>query len=694
MRKRAHPRVRGDDVLVPGVDTADCGSPPRARGRRRSPARVWSEAGLTPACAGTTAAAPPSHGQVRAHPRVRGDDDELATRALADDWPTPACAGTTRSFRFLSAGAGAHPRVRGDDPSAAPRPVVVLGSPPRARGRRIAAPDPVRPAGLTPACAGTTRPPPCPPTPPWAHPRVRGDDSRRWMRPVCGGGSPPRARGRRVDRGQEGSGQLAHPRVRGDDKRALDPDPVQSGSPPRARGRRRLRGGADGLVGLTPACAGTTCRFARRCPRTRAHPRVRGDDSGAISRGARRFGSPPRARGRLGGAAPLPRVGGLTPACAGTTAESPGRRGRTAAHPRVRGDDPQPAARALSARGSPPRARGRLGPGVQAGRLLGLTPACAGTTRSLSSLKAARRAHPRVRGDDAGVLLIGGEWVGSPPRARGRRAHVGVGPVAARLTPACAGTTPAPSPRGPYPGAHPRVRGDDEMSTASARPPPGSPPRARGRHPGGTRGLMGRGLTPACAGTTRPRSSARPSATAHPRVRGDDSAALSRSTTPCGSPPRARGRRSGYVSVAGSLGLTPACAGTTPARAHPGRPPSAHPRVRGDDAPSRPLGLRARGSPPRARGRRAGLVDELAGGRLTPACAGTTGAPSPTRTPAEAHPRVRGDDDLMRVGRPGERGSPPRARGRPPLRAADRRRQGLTPACAGTTSTRSGSISG
>src|SRR5690606_38543806 len=114
---------------------------------------------------------------------------------------TPACAGTTFRPAPAPPAPAEHPRVRGDDErrlSAAP---AVRGTPPRARGRRrdklvchVAQRN-------TPACAGTTcsgrwwRPLST------EHPRVRGDDVVNW--PPDGGvvGTPPRARGRRRGHG-------------------------------------------------------------------------------------------------------------------------------------------------------------------------------------------------------------------------------------------------------------------------------------------------------------------------------------------------------------------------------------------------------------------------------------------------------------------------------------------------------------
>ena len=152
-----------------------------------------------------------------------------------------------------------------------------------------------------------------------------------------------------------------------------------------------------------------------------------------------------------------------------------------------------------------------------------------------------------------------------------------------------------------------------------------------------------------------------------------------------GSPPRARGRLTHCVGGAAGRGLTPACAGTTPGGTIPLEDHEAHPRVRGDDAVAVAVPIIQQGSPPRARGRRAGGEVNPVNPGLTPACAGTTDQDRGARGPGRAHPRVRGDDPCISTSIAAIVGSPPRARGRPRRPRALAATRGLTPACAGTT---------
>ena len=169
-----------------------------------------------------------------------------------------------------------------------------------------------------------------------------------------------------------------------------------------------------------PACAGTTPVRPTSGGDTLVHPRVRGDDGAILRIGVPAGGSPPRARGRLqqfGGNQVAHR---FTPVCAGTTQESTPFARFLQVHPRVRGDDETPGALAQPKVGSPPRAQGRLGHVVGAGRADRFTPACAGTTRLGVCASCGLPVHPRVRGDDRHVLALRFAVAGSPPRARGR----------------------------------------------------------------------------------------------------------------------------------------------------------------------------------------------------------------------------------------------------------------------------------
>ena len=239
---------------------------------------------------------------------------------------------------------------------------------------------------------------------------------------------------------------------------------------------------------------------------------------------------------------------------------------------------------------------------------------------------------------------------------------------------------------------------------------PGSPPRARGAGHVSRPSGMGGKITPACAGSSGPRSGpARghwitPACTGsrafrphsyrrtgdHPRVRGEKGGHHDGHQGGHGSPPRARGaadrrRRRGAV-----VGITPACAGSRGCGCGAGSRCADHPRVRGEQPSVRWKSSGYRGSPPRARGAGARRVRVGRRARITPACAGSSSGYVKAGCVNQDHPRVRGEQGSPSAIRAVNSGSPPRARGAEPHRVARAVPGGITPACAGSRSGRYG----
>ncbi len=353
-----------------------------------------------------------------------------------------------------------------------------------------------------------------------------------------GAGSPPRRRGRRhlcrrgvavagLTPAQAGTAGLrqwvrrdhgAHPRAGGDGVPTDLKTSCDQGSPPRRRGRRRGGLAAGDRGGLTPAQAGTASGGRTGSDRHGAHPRAGGDGCDGSASGRPPLGSPPRRRGRRRGVVDGQGLGGLTPAQAGTasTGRTTGRGSR--AHPRAGGDGANGAASAPTIGGSPPRRRGRPKANRYCRTNPGLTPAQAGTAGGGCRPGPARRAHPRAGGDGRWRARPQDWAAGSPPRRRGRPRSL----AATR--------------------AHPRAGGDGRPEPIRRSPAAGSPPRRRGRHYAGEDITVDDGLTPAQAGTARPRSRVPWRWRAHPRAGGDGERTLLGRVGSEGSPPRRRGR--------------------------------------------------------------------------------------------------------------------------------------------------------
>ena len=209
--------MRGEDMTHLTEATKTSGSPPHARGRHRVAPRRARQGRITPACAGKTSRARSGDRLGVDHPRMRGEDapTELSQGLRRGSPPhargrhrlvnlagmrrriTPACAGKTTATSKTPCGCWDHPRMRGEDPLNTKENTMHTGSPPHARGRRIARHPMGRRRRITPACAGKTDSPETPPRDLADHPRMRGEDFGARPGMAQRTGSPPHARGRR-----------------------------------------------------------------------------------------------------------------------------------------------------------------------------------------------------------------------------------------------------------------------------------------------------------------------------------------------------------------------------------------------------------------------------------------------------------------------------------------------------------------
>ena len=272
-----NPRLRGDDLNHACMTITEHGKPPPARGRRQATCERGECRRKTPACAGTTPSPRAGQPVTPENPRLRGDDGPLQGRpaGLEGKPPpargrrplrhplrllcgkTPACAGTTARTSKSSTRAAENPRLRGDDALQAATDAVAAGKPPPARGRRDGPGGWVDMGGKTPACAGTTLPPP-----------------------------------------SASSTTSENPRLRGDDDVANQPHYPFEGKPPPARGRLPARTRDRRVQRKTPACAGTTSLDGPGQRQAQENPRLRGDDYLVAQLRVSMVGKPPPARGR------------------------------------------------------------------------------------------------------------------------------------------------------------------------------------------------------------------------------------------------------------------------------------------------------------------------------------------------------------------------------------------------------------
>ena len=194
------------------------------------------------------------------------------------DGITPAHAGKTPAFTLAAAGVRDHPRACGENKPIMMRVTSLAGSPPRMRGKRDLAESESDKGGITPAHAGKTRTTPLLVRKAGDHPRACGENSRLPRVSFVVLGSPPRMRGKRrrtgVSRAWPGitpahAGKTScgterhlcsgdHPRACGENPFLAASSNGISGSPPRMRGKPTTTRQGSRPRGITPAHAGKT----------------------------------------------------------------------------------------------------------------------------------------------------------------------------------------------------------------------------------------------------------------------------------------------------------------------------------------------------------------------------------------------------------------------------------------------------
>ena len=213
---------------------------------------------------------------------------------------------------------------------------------------------------------------------------------------------------------------------------------------------------------------------------------------------------------------------GLIPAHAGKTAAGAGLALAHGAHPRSRGENESRQSARQRPRGSSPLTRGKPRWDVYDGNTLRLIPAHAGKTRSPPCPPLSGQAHPRSRGENAGLAVPTVRSYGSSPLTRGKQLRAWPGRPAGRLIPAHAGKTYHARSWPPMAEAHPRSRGENRQSASTATVPSGSSPLTRGKQRVPRRRPDRIRLIPAHAGKTGSRRPPPARSTAHPRSRGEN----------------------------------------------------------------------------------------------------------------------------------------------------------------------------
>ena len=193
----------------------------------------------------------------------------------------------------------------------------------------------------------------------------------------------------------------------------------------------------------------------------------------------------------------------------------------------------------------------------------GIIPAYAGNTtvRAISAQEG--RDHPRVCGEHFASNAIPACAWGSSPRMRGTPSHVLVYDHLIGIIPAYAGNTQCQVGILHSRGDHPRVCGEHMRCGVVEVRDVGSSPRMRGTPCDCLPQAGGLGIIPAYAGNTMGFDSVACQEQDQPRVCGEHSAASCICSSSSGSSPRMRGTRRNAVRSSDSTGIIPAYAGNT-----------------------------------------------------------------------------------------------------------------------------------
>ena len=216
--KQAHPRSRGENSLAGILSRPPTGSSPLTRGKRLREQAQQARCRLIPAHAGKTSRAACTIGQMRAHPRSRGENgwevgavpdgegSSPLTRGKLERLKAgaqrggliPAHAGKTQPEPGCEIALGAHPRSRGENSRQAPIRSAKVGSSPLTRGKLAVVLGSAHRRGLIPAHAGKTPQAPELSGSGAAHPRSRGENEWTQRRTWRTRGSSPLTRGKHI----------------------------------------------------------------------------------------------------------------------------------------------------------------------------------------------------------------------------------------------------------------------------------------------------------------------------------------------------------------------------------------------------------------------------------------------------------------------------------------------------------------
>ena len=186
---------------------------------------------------------------------------------------------------------------------------------------------------------------------------------------------------------------------------------------------------------------------------------------------------------------------------------------------------------------------------------------------------------------------------------RGKARRPMIATTLSRITPACAGKRVRGIPQTYNTRDHPRMCGEKCCPLVCTIWLIGSPPRMRGKAGPEGQHHQPAGITPACAGKSPAMSPGHITLRDHPRMCGEKKNANPREITIVGSPPHVRGKGTRVVHDRNGRGITPACAGKSRLCACGCLQMRDHPRMCGEKVSTKKILNSYLGSPPHVRGK-------------------------------------------------------------------------------------------
>ena len=214
-----------------------------------------------------------------------------------------------------------------------------------------------------------------------------------------------------------------------------------TGSSPHVRGAHGYRFDAEKPWGIIPACAGSTGFSTDEKLHLRDHPRMCGEHVGHATCPFGDWGSSPHVRGAPRCGIRPQREYGIIPACAGSTAMRSRRATYGRDHPRMCGEHSNILDMSKLTAGSSPHVRGALAHYDDPFHMGGIIPACAGSTCVISHVVEKAWDHPRMCGEHRGIRGRVVVRLGSSPHVRGAHCIFHYSFPPSGIIPACAGST-------------------------------------------------------------------------------------------------------------------------------------------------------------------------------------------------------------------------------------------------------------